>query len=66
MTCYDLDELQNYFWMLLDAIATLYILATAINTEKKQVLMLYVTSVVKMFTTTTQLIRNANRHIISQ
>ena len=39
MTCYDLEELQKYFWRLLDIIAILYILATAINTEKQEVLM---------------------------
>jgi hypothetical protein len=38
MTCYELEELQNYFWRLLDAVATLLILATAINTKKQQVL----------------------------
>jgi hypothetical protein len=47
MTCCDLEELRNYFWRLLDAIAMLrlldatamlFILATAINTEKQQVL----------------------------
>jgi hypothetical protein len=47
MTCCGLEELRNYFWRLLDAIATLrlldataalLILATAISTEKQQVL----------------------------
>jgi len=36
MTCCDLEELQNYFWRLFDAIAAFYVLATAINTEKNR------------------------------